>query len=91
MSQIFISYTLRKQDHDYSKLTGRIQELGPKHWHGMDSTWIVISSLSALEVRDELAPLLDASDELLVIDITGDAVAWGGFNNEGSNWLKENC
>jgi hypothetical protein len=32
---------------------------------------------------------LDANDELLVIDVSGDARAWKLFNDSGSAWLKK--
>jgi hypothetical protein len=32
--------------------------------------------------------LIDSNDELLVIDVTGDAAAWSGFAPKAGEWLK---
>ncbi len=45
--------------------------------------------MTATEARNVLKQHIDADDELLVIDVTGDARAWAGFNGVGSKWLKE--
>jgi hypothetical protein len=58
-------------------------------WHYLDSTWVIAANLTPTQLRDELSPLIDGNDELLVVDITGDAAAWIGFNTEASKWLKD--
>ena len=89
MSTILIGYDLNKTGQDYNDLIEKIKSLGA-WWHHLDSTWIVKTNQSAVAVRDMLGPLIDSNDELLVIDITGDAAAWKGFNERGSKWLKDN-
>jgi hypothetical protein len=73
---------------DYPDLIKAIKVFGT-WWHNLDSTWIVRSDLTAVEIRDQLSPLIDSGDELLVATLSGEA-AWIGFNNKGSDWLKEN-
>lgn len=58
-------------------------------WHHLDSTWVVKSNLTAVQIRDRLTPHVDSGDELLVVTLTGEA-AWLGFNITGSSWLKDN-
>ena len=53
-------------------------------WHHLDSTWLIKTNRSAVQVRDELKPLIDSNDELLVIEVTSDSAAWFGFNDKGS-------
>lgn len=84
---LLIGYDLNKAK-DYPALHDAIKTLGP-WWHHLDSTWLVKASRSAAEVRDALRQHIDADDELLVIDVSGDARAWTGFNASGSKWLKE--
>ena len=55
----------------------------------MDSTWIVNTNLTAVQVRDRLRAQIDANDELLVAAISEPA-AWYGFTQKGSDWLKAN-
>ncbi|RNI20737.1 SinR family protein [Flexivirga caeni] len=89
MNTILIGYDLNRQGQDYDDLIASIKALG-SWWHHLDSTWLVKTSSSAKEVRDRLARHIDSNDELLVINVSGDAVAWRGFNERGSKWLKDN-
>ena len=41
------------------------------------------------QVRDALKKHIGSSDELLVVDITGQDAAWAGFASNGSEWLKK--
>jgi hypothetical protein len=41
------------------------------------------------EIRDRLKSHIGIEDQLLVIDISGDAAGWIGVNESGSKWLKE--
>ena len=85
MATHLIGYDLN-HDKNYDDLTAAIKRLG-SWWHHLDSTWIVRSNLTAKQVRDTLKPYLDADDELLVVDVSGRARAWHGFNKRGSDWL----
>ena len=87
MATMMIGYDLNGQAKDYEDLIATIKNLGA-WWHHLDSTWLVKSAMTATAVRDRLKPYLDADDELLVIDVTGDARAWFGFSAGGSKWLK---
>ena len=74
----------------YSDLIAAIKRLG-NWWHHLNSTWFVISSLTAVQIRDMLRRHLPYNDDqLLVLTVSGDAGAWAGFNNDGSNWLQQN-
>jgi hypothetical protein len=33
---------------------------------------------------------MDKNDELLVVNVTGDAAAWQGFTEKGQEWLRNN-
>lgn len=86
MAMLLVGYDLNKTK-DYPALYEAIKGLGSAWWHHLDSTWLIKSSKTAAQVRDELKGHIDADD--LVIDVTGDARAWTGFNPNGSKWLKE--
>lgn len=88
MNTILIGYDLNKAGQDYGNLIDKIKSLGA-WWHHLDSTWLVRTSRTPVEVRDALKPHIDANDELLVIDVTGRARAWTGFNASGGTWLHE--
>jgi len=87
MPTLMIGYDLNRPGQDYATLIERIQSLG-SWWHHLDSTWLVQTSLSAAQARDRLQPLLDSSDELLIIDVTGRAWATTGLSKRANDWLR---
>ncbi|AIY19570.1 SinR family protein [Pimelobacter simplex] len=88
MSTKLIAYDLNAPGQNYDALIDAIKGLGA-WWHHLDSTWLVKTGVSASDIRDRLAKHIDSGDELLVVDVTGDARAWRGFDDRGSKWLKE--
>ncbi|RSK50111.1 SinR family protein [Hymenobacter rigui] len=83
-----IGYDLNSPGQGYDELIKTIKTLGT-WWHCLDSTWLIKSSKTAVEIRDILTPHLDANDELLVAKLSGEA-AWRGFNKQCADWLREN-
>ena len=88
MATYMIGYDLNRPLQDYAELIDAIKTYGT-WWHQLDSTWLVVTEDTAVQIRDKLAPYLDANDELLVAKVSAPA-AWRGFNDKGSQWLKEN-
>jgi hypothetical protein len=86
---LLVGYDLNKPGKHYEPLWEKLKSYD-NWWHHLDSTWLVKANLSAVRLRDALLPLVDDNDELLVVDVTGDAAAWHGFNEKGSGWLKQN-
>lgn len=91
METFLIGYDLNKprKEGDYPNIISEIKTLFPNWWHHLDSTWIVKSDLTTVEIRDKLKSCLDDGDELLVVKLAGIG-AWIGFNTNGSQWLKNN-
>jgi len=87
MNTLMIGYDLNKAGKDYAELIAAIKTM-PLWWHHLDSTWLVRTDLSAADLRDKLGSHIDGDDELLVINVTGDAAAWQGFNDAASKWLR---
>lgn len=84
-----ISYDLNRPRQNYPDLIDAIKDLGP--WcRPLASLWLVISNLTVQELLHTLQPHIDANDELLVVDVTGDAAGWTGLSEEASNWLRDN-
>lgn len=87
LNTLLIGYDLNRPEQNYATLIDRLNAY-PTHWHCLDSTWIVKSNESALEAATALGKLIDANDEILVVNISGDSAAWNGFNQKCSDWLK---
>lgn len=87
MSSFLVSYDLIS-DKNYSKLYEAIRNYG-SYAHILESVWIINSSSSSVEIRDNLKHYLDSDDKLFVAKLTGES-AWKNLSNENSNWIKTN-
>lgn len=88
MRTLLVGYDLNRAGQNYDDLIGRLKQYS-LWWHHLDSTWLIRTESTPVQVRDELSALIDSNDELLVIDVTGDPAAWTGFGASGSKWLKD--
>jgi hypothetical protein len=84
-----IGYDLNRPGQGYSALIEAIKTTFGTWWHHLDSTWLVKTNLSMVQVRDLLNPYLDQNDELLVVELSG-GFASHGFNSEAAAWLNNN-
>lgn len=86
MSCYIISYDLRKPGRNYNSLYEAIKSYGT--WaHILESLWAIVTTKSAVEIRDHLLQHMDANDGLFVVK-SGTEAAWRNVicRNE---WLKE--
>lgn len=88
MTTYLITYDLNRPGQNYNDLFEAIKAIGT-WWHCLDSTWVVKSNLTAVQIRDSLSNNMDQNDSLLVLGLSG-VGAWIGFSDECSNWLKNN-
>lgn len=88
MSTYAISYDLDAPNRDYAGVAKAIEACG-KAWHCLDSTWLVVSNMDHMQIRDKVYSAMDEGDSLLVVKLTG-AGAWKGFDSGCSKWLKDN-
>ncbi len=64
-----------------------IMDLSSRWWHRLASTWLVESSLSAVEIRDALGKKTSSSAQLLVVKCSDNA-CWHGFSDISGEWLQ---
>ena len=89
MATYMIGYDLvKKEEHDYTNLIAEIEKFSPR-WHCLDSTWIIKTNLTAVQVRDRLWAHMHSDDRLLVATIS-DPAASKGFSKECAEWLDSN-
>ena len=89
MNTLLVGYDLNKPLQNYKDLIDKLKSFGT-WWHHLDSTWLVRTSLTATQLRDQLKGLIDASDELLVLNVSGDAWASRGLADSANAWLRDN-
>lgn len=86
MATYIISYDLVKK-RDYEEIYNAIKSLG-KWARVVESTWIVVSEKSCVEVRDYLLEHMDDDDQLFVTKSSG-VGAWRNVRCS-NEWLKAN-
>lgn len=87
MATYMVGYDLNKKGQNYPSLIAAIKSYGT-FWSCLDSTWLIVTTESAEEIREHLQRFIDANDELLVAALTGEA-SWIGFTTDCSNWIEE--
>jgi hypothetical protein len=70
-----VSYDLRKPGQAYSSLIAELKN-SPGWWHNLQSTWLIATPESADELWRRLAPYLDQTDFILVIEVTANYQGW---------------
>ncbi|KIP93520.1 hypothetical protein [Pseudomonas fluorescens] len=88
MASVLITYDLITPGKNYAELHEAIKALG-SWWHCVESTWIVKSNLTLVQIRDALNTHVDSNDKLLVLGLSG-AAAWVGLDKNCSDWLTNN-
>lgn len=87
MKTISVSYDLRQPGRDYEPVYAYLKSTG--NWcHALESFWLIRTTKSAVEVRDDLLALIDANDQILCADVTNSAMAWHGLGAKKSEWIR---
>ena len=88
MATYIVTYDLHKSGQNYECLSKKLKAYGT-YFHIQGSVWIIVTSSTAKEVRDNLKPCLDGNDKLLVVK-SANVGAWFGYNHSDSKWLNDN-
>jgi hypothetical protein len=88
LNTLLVGYDLNRPGQDYEELFEFLKSRGT--WcHPLDSTWLVVSPLASAQFRDEVKRHIDANDEVLVVNVTGDNWAAFGFTQKVNDWLQK--
>jgi hypothetical protein len=92
MAIYMIGYDLHaKQGKTYKELIEAIKKVGTTHWHWLESTWLVVTTKTAAEIRDELWNHMRSDDDrLLVVQYAPPYAAWVGISGDCASWLTTN-
>ena len=82
-----ITYDLKHPGRDYSGLYVAIKSCGP-WWHYLESTWIVVTNETSVQVWNRIAPTIDKNDFLLIIEVKNNKEGW--LPNDAWDWLNQN-
>ncbi len=87
MACYIVSYDLRQPGRNYNALYEALRTYS--QWARVnESVWAIVTSSSAVQIRDHLSQHVDANDRLFVIK-SGVEAAWRNSICK-SEWLKEN-
>lgn len=88
MSTYFVTYTLDDQS-SYTALSRRLKRY--QNWAKLFArAWIIKTTGSSKQVRDELIEAIDDKGQIVVINITDSAWATYRINKDMLDWMKEN-
>lgn len=86
MPAYVISYDLVQPNRNYEPLYTRIKLFGT--WARVtESTWIIVSDRTAIDIRDELIRVIDANDRIFVLK-SGLEAAWQNVRCK-NEWLRK--
>lgn len=85
---LLVTYDLNKPGQDYEKVHQAIKDLG-SWWHYLESTWLVVTTVTPGQAWDRIAPAFDKSDHCLILDVTGDDYS-GWLPEKAWEWIREN-
>lgn len=89
MSALLISYDLNSPGQDYEEVHHAIRGLGSAVGHPLESTWIVITSMTPELAYRALKPSFDQNDNFLIVDITR-APRQGWLRQKSWDWINKN-
>lgn len=87
MTSYLVSYDLNAPGKNYDNLIEYLKSES-NWWHHLGSTWVVVTDLTAAQLRNGIAQHTDSNDKVLVMKSSG-VGAWSGFSAKGSTWLKD--
>jgi hypothetical protein len=88
MATYAVSYDLVSPGKDYKPLHEYLKAQA-NWWHHLGSSWVIVTTLTAAQLRDGIKEHVDANDKVLVTKCASEG-AWTGFNKSASDWLLEN-
>ncbi len=88
MNTYLVSYDLITPGQKY-KDVGDLLRSFPNWAKVLESTWIIKTPQTAVQVRDRISQVTDSNDKIFVIAV-GKEAAWTNLPENLTKWLKEN-
>lgn len=81
MGKYIVTYDLCKPQQNYAELINRLKLYSA--YRVTESCWLIVTSQTAVEIRDNLGYYIDSNDRIMVAALTGEA-AWKNLITSGS-------
>lgn len=81
MGKYIVTYDLCKPQQNYAELINRLKLYSA--CRVTESCWLIVTSQTAVEIRDNLGYYIDSNDRIMVAALTGEA-AWKNLITSGS-------
>ncbi|MCE8042448.1 hypothetical protein HOP60_09810 [Halomonas daqingensis] len=84
MANYIVAYDLHTPGQDYKSLREAFEAYG-YYYKPLRSTWLIKTTQSSEQIRNNLMRVLDSNDKLIVLKLSGEAAWTNGFDND---WLQ---
>jgi hypothetical protein len=84
MAVILVTYDLKQPGRNYQPVHDYLKKF--TYCKGLESVWLLDTTLTTTAIRDALSKLVDASDKTFAVRITKD---WGSWNYDCADWLNK--
>jgi hypothetical protein len=89
MNTHLVSYDLKAPGKDYNNLIHFLKSA--TLWaKPLESVWLIKTSLSASDFRNQINLHVDKNDKVLVLNVTGDNWATFNIDTQVTDWIKNN-
>lgn len=83
MAILLVTYDLKAPGRNYDPVHTYLKKF--KHCKGLESVWLLDTTLTPVQVRDALRPLIDGNDKLFVTKMVN---IWASVNYGCGEWLN---
>ncbi len=83
-----VTYDLKQPGRDYSGLYKELKKTN-KWWHYLESTWLLYTSETPIDIWKRLCDHIDKNDYILIIEVRDNMQGW--LPKEAWNWLHEHA
>lgn len=89
MTLYFITYELRNKEKSYSTFYDSIKNIGADSCQCLTNVWLIYTDLKSSKIYNQLKPLIEDTDNLLIGEITYEKLA-GWVSSETIDFFNRN-
>jgi hypothetical protein len=85
MAILLVTYDLRQPGRNYQPMYDYLKRFS--HCHGLESVWLLDTTVTPEQVRDALKGIVDSNDALFVVRLFQNI--WNSWNYTCASWLND--